>query len=116
MIFLLDECMSPGVASWLRSHGYDVLCIAEVKRGLSDDVVLQMAINSERILITNDKGFGEKVYRQKKPHRGIILLRLSDRRTPTTISIIEQLLQNYANELSENFVVVTEKTVRFMRR
>jgi uncharacterized protein (DUF433 family) len=32
------------------------------------------------ILVTNDKDFGEKVYRERLPHRGVILLRLDDER------------------------------------
>jgi len=37
--------------------------------------VLRTAFAENRILITNDKDFGEKAYRERLPHKGVILLR-----------------------------------------
>lgn len=63
--------------------------------------------------MTNDKDFGEKVYREKRPHKGIVLLRLEDERALMKIEIIKRLLEGYADRLSCQFVVVTESGVRF---
>ena len=66
-------------------------------------------------MVTNDKDFGEKVYRERQPHRGVVLLRLEDERAFVKIEIIGRLLENYADRLSGQFVVVTEGSVRFAR-
>ena len=55
--------------------------VYEQSRGADDDSILQRAYAENRILITNDKDFGELIYRGKKLHRGVILLRLGERRT-----------------------------------
>ena len=42
--------------------------------------ILRKASEENWILITNDKGFGERIYRERHPHRGVVLLRLDDER------------------------------------
>ena len=74
MRFLADECFDHGLVGILRNEGYDVLCVLESKRGATDDDVLALAFDERRIIITEDKDFGELVYRLKKPAHGIILI------------------------------------------
>jgi predicted nuclease of predicted toxin-antitoxin system len=76
----------------------------------------QKAFAENWILITNDKGFGEKVYREQHPHKGVVLLRLDDERARNKIRIIRQLLKSYADQLSDCFVTVTETQVRFAQK
>jgi predicted nuclease of predicted toxin-antitoxin system len=78
MRFLVDECTGPVLARWLRSEGHDVFSVFEQARGISDVAVIRTASDENRIIITNDKDFGEMAYRNKTLHCGIILLRLAD--------------------------------------
>ena len=103
------------VAEWLRKNGHDVFSVFNESRGMQDADIIQKAFIDDRILVTNDKDFGEKVFRERHPHRGVILLRLEDERSIVKIEIIRRLLENHANNLSGNFVVVTENSVRFAR-
>jgi len=80
---------------------------------MADDEVINRAFSENRILVSNDKDFGEKVYREQRPHRGLVLLRLEDERAETKIAVMRQLLDNHAERLADQFVVVTETTVRF---
>jgi predicted nuclease of predicted toxin-antitoxin system len=74
--FLVDECTGPAVAAWLRGAGHDVFSVYDDARGDSDDAILQRAVTEDRIVITNDKDFGDKVIRDGWQHRGIVLMRL----------------------------------------
>ena len=67
MKFLADECCDTGLVASLRKDGHDVLYVTEKKAGAIDDEILSDAYKEERILITEDKDFGELVYRFKKP-------------------------------------------------
>lgn len=116
MRFLVDESTGPAVARWLQSQGHDIFSVYEHAPGTADDEIIHKAFVESRILITNDKDFGEKVYREQRPHRGVILLRLDDERAPIKIEIMGRLLEQYAEELADNYVVVTETRVRFARR
>jgi len=113
MRFLVDECTGPAVAHWLREHKHEVFSVYEQARGMEDDDIIQKAFAENWILITNDKGFGEKVYRERRPHRGVVFLRLEDERTTNKIIAIRQLLGGYADQLADHFVVVTETRIRF---
>jgi predicted nuclease of predicted toxin-antitoxin system len=116
MQFLVDECTGPTVAAWLREQGYEIFSVFDSARGLDDIAIVQKAFSENWILITNDKDFGEKIYREKHPHHGVILLRLDDERASVKISVLGQLLTNYVNRLPDQFVVVTESTVRFAKQ
>jgi predicted nuclease of predicted toxin-antitoxin system len=82
---------------------------------MDDLAVITKAHGEERILITNDKDFGEKVFRDKLPHHGVILLRLENERATVKIETLRQLLENYADRLGGQYVVATETKVRFAR-
>jgi len=116
MRFLVDECTGPAVAEWLRGQKHEVFSVYDEARGLDDDAIIQKAYTEKWILITNDKDFGEKIYREGYPHRGVILLRLDDERPAAKIRVLQRLLQGYGDQLSDQFVAVTETKVRFARR
>jgi len=82
-------------------------------RGMDDDDIIEKARVENWRLITNDKDFGEKGYRQRRSHGGVVLLRLEDERASNKIDILRRLIENHADRLAGHFVVVTETQVRF---
>ncbi len=113
MRFLVDECTGPAVARWLREQGHEVFSVYDQARGMKDDEIILKAFEEEWILITNDKEFGERVYRDRRSHRGVVLLRLEDERAFVKVQTLRGLLEAYADQLPNRFVVVTESRVRF---
>jgi predicted nuclease of predicted toxin-antitoxin system len=113
MRFLIDESTGPAVAEWLRRQGHEIFSVYDQARGMDDNDIIQKASAENWILMTNDKDFGEKVYRERRPHKGVILLRLDDERADVKIETIRRLLESYANRLPGQFVVVTESSIRF---
>ena len=114
MRFLVDECTGPTVADWLRSLHHDVFSVYDGARGLDDLSIIEKANLENYILITNDKDFGELVFRMKRPHKGVILLRLKDERCNNKIAVLRRVLELYSDKLANSFTVVTEKTVRIV--
>ena len=82
---------------------------------MDDGLILEKAQLENRILVTSDKDFGEKVYRERRPHSGVILLRLRDERNASKINAVRTLLENHAATLQGQFIVVTETRVRVAR-
>jgi hypothetical protein len=80
-----------------------------------DDAIIHKAFTERWILLTNDKDFGEKVYRERHGHCGVILLRLADERAVNKVETLRRLLVEYPEQLTDRFVVVTETRVRFAR-
>lgn len=112
MRFLVDECTGPEAARWLERAGHDVVSVYDEMRGLGDSALIDLALRERRILVTNDKGFGEKVFRDGRPHHGVLLLRLEDERPPSKIAALERVLEAYGDGLTGRFAVVTERSVR----
>lgn len=115
MRFLVDESTGPSVAEWLGQQGHAVFSVYDEARGMDDDDIIQKAFSEGWILVTNDKDFGEKVYRERRPHKGVVLLRLEDEGAPMKIETLKRLFEKFADRLPDQFVVVTEETVRFAR-
>ena len=113
MRFLVDECNGPMVAEWLRAGGHEVFSVFDDARGISDRQVFARAFDEHWILITNDKDFGEMVFREQREHHGIIFLRLDDERAANKINVLRQLIANYSAKLPGHFVTVSETKVRF---
>ena len=78
MRFLVDESTGAAVAEFLRGQGHDVVAVAEITPQAIDQDILQSALADQRIVITNDKDFGDLVFRSGLAHAGVVLLRLRD--------------------------------------
>ena len=115
MRFLVDECTGSKVAEWLRDANYEVFSVFDQARGMTDDDILAKALTENWILITNDKDFGEMVFRERRNHHGVVFMRLDDERATNKIEVLRRLLESYAEKLPKEFVVVTETKVRFAR-
>jgi predicted nuclease of predicted toxin-antitoxin system len=80
---------------------------------LDDARILELAEGGGRILITNDKDFGDLVFRQKLVSAGVILLRMKGATGAEKAEAVRKLLKRYGRKLRGNFVVVTAKKCRF---
>jgi predicted nuclease of predicted toxin-antitoxin system len=65
--WLADECVDAGLVSHLRAAGHDVIYMAEVSPAASDARVLMRAQAERRILLTEDKDFGDLVFAVGNP-------------------------------------------------
>jgi predicted nuclease of predicted toxin-antitoxin system len=110
--FLIDESTGPTLGAWLREAGHEVYSVYEQARGVSDQEVLKIANAGRWILITNDKDFGERIFREGEAHQGVILLRLRNERSANKINAVQRVLTRYADRLEGRFVVVSEDKIR----
>jgi predicted nuclease of predicted toxin-antitoxin system len=113
MRFLLDQSSDARLIPYLQSRGHDVTRIAtHYPAGLPDEAVLSLAVKEQRILITDDRDFGELVFRRRHRHAGVLYLRLG-LYAPlfTLIERIDYVLTHYSEQL-DCFLVVTRHRVR----
>jgi predicted nuclease of predicted toxin-antitoxin system len=77
MRFLLDQSTDARLIPFLAELGHAATRIgADYAGGIPDVQVLAIASDEGRILITDDRDFGELVIRSGLPHAGVIYLRL----------------------------------------
>jgi uncharacterized protein with PIN domain len=113
MRFLLDESAELRLAAFLRGEGHDVTAIAhDYPNALSDREVLRLAHSEGRLLITNDRDFGELVFRQRLPHAGVIYFRLPlDTTAAQKMDWLRRILVSHQSDLGK-FLVVTPQGLR----
>lgn len=115
MKFLLDESVDFPLADYLKELGHDVTAVAhDYPHALKDRQVLAIAHQEKRILVTNDRDFGELIFRQQLPHSGVILFRLEVEDLPAKKAWLKRVLTGYAGQLS-HFLVITERGIRVRR-
>lgn len=112
MLFLADECCDALVVSRLRDLGYDVTYVAELVPGLTDPDVLAQSVSEKRVLLTEDRDFGELVFREQQTAYGIVLLRIPPEDRQQKQERITTLVQRYENDLPGAIVTVTLNTIR----
>lgn len=112
MKFLVDESAGRSIASYLRFQGHDVASVQEDSPGIEDSRICKWANQEERVILTNDKGFGRLIFREQLPNRGVILLRLRDERAVNRIQVTSSLLASYGERIKDHFVVASEAGVR----
>lgn len=64
------------MVGFLRAASHDVLYIAEAAAGLSDTDVIALASREKRLLLTEDKDFGDLIFRRERAVPGVVLLRI----------------------------------------
>ncbi len=112
MRFLLDENAEFRIAAFLTGLDHDVTAIAhDYPHALSDREVLAIALHERRILITNDRDFGELVFREGLAHAGVIYFRLAlESPAAAKIEWLRRILEQYPDRLGR-FLVVTPRGI-----
>jgi predicted nuclease of predicted toxin-antitoxin system len=116
MNFVADESCARPVIQALREAGHDVVAIAEIARGATDDQVLERALKEKRVLITEDRDFGELVYARGRSSAGVILVRFPSRARRAKSATVIEAVSRLGSRLRDTFTVVEPGRVRISSR
>jgi predicted nuclease of predicted toxin-antitoxin system len=109
---IVNENIPLSVISALRAQGHDVLSVKEQLKGAKDEAILAVGVREGRVVVTQDKDFGELCFRAGLPATcGVVLFRLSGTKPEEDISRILNVL-NGDIEFSGHFCVVDKDTIR----
>ena len=112
MNLVADESVDRNIVERLRQAGHDVIYVAELDPGISDETVLQRANERKTILLTADKDFGELAFRRKLIHHGVVLIRLSGLSNQTKGELVVEALQVRGEEFVNAFAVISPGMIR----
>lgn len=112
--FIADVNIEKRIVDYLLEKGYDVKWIPDYNCEMTDEELLKVAKEERRILITNDKDFGELTFLQKKHSVGIVLIRIKNQQTRVKLELLIKLLSKYREKILGHFVVITETKFRFI--
>jgi predicted nuclease of predicted toxin-antitoxin system len=107
-----DASSDARLASHLTTLGHDATRVGRDYPGdLPDHEILAIAVRERRIIITDDRDFGELVFRLRLPHAGVIYLRLD-----TTVLALRVIRLDAALEMCgdafNRFLVVGPDDIR----
>ena len=115
MIIIADESVNYSFVKTLRRNGVPIVSIAEDYTSMKDVDIATLSLNPPAITITEDKDFGEMVFKDKIEVIAVVLLRYNQ----PDIFIIEErlvsLIMNYLPELNYTFTVITFNKTRIRR-
>ena len=116
MRFLLDVCAaSRRMQDALAAQGHDVLSALERNPRATDEELLALAMEEGRILVTEDKDFGELVFVRRLPHPCIV--RFVEMTAAEKVTAMRELIEQHPDLMSEGaLIVVTRTRVRIRRR
>jgi len=115
MIFVLDvRAAFLRLQNSLAAQGHDVLSALERNPRATDEEILALAMEEKRMLVTEDKNFGELVFVRRLPHPCIV--RFVGMRVPEKVTVMQELIEQHAGAMSEGaLIVVTPRRVRIRR-
>jgi predicted nuclease of predicted toxin-antitoxin system len=112
MRLLTNENIPTSVVDALRDRGHDVLAVKESMRGAGDRAILARAQSESRLVVTQDKDFGELAFRLGLPAEcGIVLFRLTGDDPDADIRRIVEVIDS-RTDWPGQFAVVTDDRIR----
>ena len=115
MRFLADESCDFTVVRALQADGHDVLAVAEITPRAEDIDVMKRALGENRILLTEDKDFGQLVYAQGHNTIGVIFLRFPTSARKQIAKDVLKLVKQQGQKLIGSFVVIQPGRIRVVR-
>lgn len=113
--FLADESCDFAVVKALRSVGYDVTSVAQTMPSSPDQAVLALAEKEERILLTEDKDFGEWVFVYGRKNTGILFIRYPAKLRAQMVEAVIELVTEHEKDLMKVYAVLEPGRVRIRR-
>jgi len=111
--FLFDESTDLRLGSLLDAQGHSVQAIVrDHKPSLSDPEVFALALHDDRVLVTEDRDFGELVVRLGSGHAGVIFLRLGDASVARKLERLQEAVELVAADEVPPFLVVRPGVIR----
>lgn len=111
-MILADENIDHRLIKEIRKAGFEVFSVYEMIRGTSDESIIELSRNPSRIILTEDKDFGEWVYAHNTKDISAIFLRYHFKDTNSITKILLNLLAERAQDLFGHFTTVTINKIR----
>lgn len=112
MRFLADESCDFAVVRALREAGHDVAAVRELSPGVADEAVIDFAVREHRILLTEDKDFGQLVYAHAANPPGVIFIRFPGNARQSLVKAVVQLIAMGEEKIKGHFIVVQPGRIR----
>jgi predicted nuclease of predicted toxin-antitoxin system len=108
----VDECVDAELVKQLRYGGHDVVYVAADGSGATDPQVLQRAREEDRVLLTEDKDFGDLVFRLRLVLPGVVFLRIPPEDRAIKWERLSAAIEQFGMGLVGRYIVVEKSRMR----
>lgn len=116
MKFLADENISNDLINSLRELNFEIDSVREKYRSYSDYQIIQIVADTETIIITEDKDFGDWVFAHHIKSISVILLRYEKEDYPTVKNSLILLLKLLTEkEFEKRFITINKNKLRIRK-
>ena len=116
MRFLADESCDHAVVRARSRTEHEVLALADLSPGVSDEWVIELALRERCILLTEDKDIGQFVHASGARLVGVILMRFPAGVRSQIGEAVTELVDRRGDDLVGRFVVVQPGKMRISPR
>ncbi|MDI6791358.1 MAG: DUF5615 family PIN-like protein [bacterium] len=118
MKLVIDENVSYGLVTTLRSLGYEVIAIAELSdRGMKDTSIFDISGKGGAVIITRDYHFTNPFRFDPEKIGGIIYIRPGNLKSDEEIGIVVRFLQGYPfSRFKKKLVILYRDSVKIRER
>jgi len=104
--FLADENLDFAIVRALRSAGHDVRALCEETSQTIDAEIIVLAVQEQRVLLTEDKDFGWLAFVAGTRGDGVILVRFPTSHRQTIGATVVDLVTTHGEALRGSFTVL----------
>jgi predicted nuclease of predicted toxin-antitoxin system len=114
-MIIADENIDHSLIESIRELGIEVYSVYESNRGIRDEAVIESSREPPRIILTEDKDFGEWVFAHNVKGVSVLFLRYHFKETEAMRQILIKLLSERLIDLVGCFTTVTVQKIRTRR-
>ncbi len=113
--FLADESCDFAAVRALRDAAFDVIAVVEHSPGATDEQVIALSVKEQRVLLTEDRDFGQLVFAANRESSGVILVRFPASARGTLGARVVDTVRREEDRLVGAFVVIQPHRTRIRR-
>ena len=114
-MILADENIDHSLIAALRAAGYEVESIYESHRSLTDEAISGLSRHPPRLILTEDKDFGEWVFAHGIRDISVVFLRYHFRNNTELLATLLELLHTRMPDLYGAFTTVGVQKIRLRK-
>ena len=111
-MILADKNIDFQIITALRDSGQNVVSIQEEFKSIADAEVIKISKDTNSIILTEDKDFGEWVFAHKAEGLSVIFLRYHNKDRRTIIKSLINYNTNHPEKLFGHFTTITKSKIR----
>ena len=114
-MIIADENIDHSLITTIRELDIEVYSVYESNRGIRDEAIIESSRSPPRIILTEDKDFGEWVFAHNVKGISVLFLRYHFKETEAMRHVLIKLLSERLTELVGCFTTLTIQKIRIRR-